>query len=702
MADFEILKLYADAGYHLTPLKGKIPQKKDWTKTPFLASPNPEDFPENFGVVLQETDLVVDCDPRNYKDGVNSFQKLQANLKWKLKETTTPIVRTGGGGMHIYLKKPAGLVIYAGLSDYPGVEFKTKGTQVVGARCTHPETKMFYNLVNGNFKIGSIPQAPANLLELIAKPTTAVAPAAALAPVVTSSDDQTKMRFAEYCRVAEPAVQGQNGDKTTFTVACYGRDLGLPDHVTVEIMAQQYNPKCLPPWPLEELATKVLNAYRYGKNVQGNLSPAADFPEVIQPENKNKIRWDVTETGQKKKTLNNCVNYFIDPLSELSTLVAWDEFTDQVMLVEKAPWHHPDQTIPKDGLPWTDEDTIQCRYHLSRVKKFDAQSELIVAAVINAASQRRNHPVRNYLNALVWDKKPRLDSWLAEYCGVNDSPYSKAVGSKTILGAVARVFQPGVKFDYMLVLEGDQGTGKSSVCAALGGPWYGDLHINPHDKDTIASMKGKWIVEASEMDFTTRAEAQAQKAFLSRQADTQRAAYARMAKTVQRQCVFIGTMNVEAGMGYLKDTTGNRRFWPVKTEKISIPKLKRDRDQLFAEALFRYRAGETLYIDDHAVEKMARKEQAARRMVDPWLDKISSWLQEDQFGLERQIVTAMDIWVDCLQGIEKQLDRRNQIRISQIMCTELRWDHGNAWSATHKKVVKGYRRPEVVATVPVS
>jgi predicted P-loop ATPase len=690
--------MYADAGYCLTPIsRGPRPKEKDrgkvpnggWEKTGYNANPSADAFPENFGIVLQDSDLVVDVDPRNYVNGINSLEKLQLDLGWVLKGTSTPIVRSGAGGLHIYLKKPADHPIKKNIAQYPGIDFLSKGCQVVGARSQHVATKMFYNVINGTFQPGTIPQAPKNLLELIRKELHV---AVQTEPVITA-DVQTVQRYREYLETAQPAIQGHAGDRQTYMVACHGRDLGLPETLTAELMGRHYNARCVPPWSDEELAAKVVNAYNYAQNSPGALSPQSDFEAVKPKTGEPELHWDVTDNGQKKKTLNNCANYFKGAVPELVGVVAWDEFTDQVMIIARAPWHPEDLAIPKDGLPWTDEDTTMCRYFLSKTKHFDVHPSIINEAVTVAAKRHPNHPVRNHLNSLGWDGTPRLDTWLVEYCGVADTPYARAVGAKTVLGAVARVFQPGVKFDYMLVLEGNQGTGKSTVVAILGGHWYGDLVIDPHNKDTVAAMRGKWIIEASEMVFT-KAEAAAQKAFLSRQVDVVRLAYARLTKSLARQCIFIGTMNLEADAGWLTDTTGNRRFWPVLTTDIRLKELRAVRDQLMAEAVYRYKQGETLYIDDVEVHKMAVAEQHARRQIDPWAEKIKDWLMGDAMNAERKSITAMEVWVECLNGIEKQLDRRNLLRIAHVMKNEIGWKHGNVWNQATKKMGNGYRRPD--------
>lgn len=688
----KFLLAYVAAGFAVTPLNGKIPGK-GWQNTVHKTQIDLDRFPGNFGVVLQETDLVIDIDPRNYKEGDKPLKRLCEKLGIDLKKTAVA-VQTGGGGWHLYYKKPADVHVAETLAEYPGLEFKSKGRQVVGAGSIHPDTKKVYELLGGN--LAEISQAPKALLDFI-KRDARVTAKKTNTETKYSDDEQTVDRYREYLLSAPLAVQGENGDKTTFTVACKGKTLGLSPQKSFETLEKFYNPLCSPPWAPDELRQKVANAYSYSQQPVGIENPSNDFGLVADGGENNKsarLHWDFTDKGQKKKTLNNACNFFWLPDSPLAGLLAYNEFTEQATLVRPAPWHKEGMQIPADGKAWTDEDTIMCRYWLSKEQAFDVSVSIVDEAAMVVSRRSPNHPVRNYLNSLTWDKKPRLDLWLHEYCGVKDDSYSRAVAAKTLMGAIARVFDPGCKFDYMLVLEGKQGSGKSSVVACLGGYWYGDITIDPHNKDTVTGMLGKWICEASEMEFTTRAEAQALKAFLTRQVDHVRAAYARHVRGYPRQCIFIGTMNLEAEPGYLKDNTGNRRFWPVLTDNINIPGIAAVRDQLFAEAKVRYEAGESLFIEDDSAVEQAFAEQHARRQVDPWLDKIGDWLDGDELNNRRDIVTGLEIWTQCLLGMEKNLTRREQCRIANVMQNELKWIKGVHHHPELKKAVNGYKRPE--------
>lgn len=680
---------YAAAGFIVLPLQGKIPGP-GWNKAQYELDPDLSRFPGNFGTKLVPSDLVIDVDPRNFKSGDKPFKRLCEAIGIDLKTCGGPVVKTGGGGFHFYFKIHGNRKIKETLPEFPGIEFKSKGRQVVGYGSTHPDTGKAYELISGS--LSAIPLAPESLMELIYRPLKAKTEL--VVPATIDDSEMTRKRYIEYLKSAPIAVQGESGDNTTFAVACKAKTFGLSPEMALELLLEYYDPKCQPPWGAEALEVKVRNAYAYASGTAGEDHPAADFTEVTVANPKH-LRWDYGENGQPKKTINNCVNYFFLKESELMNLLAYNEFTDQIMMIKPAPWilknHFPHGT----GKVWSDEDTVMCRYYLSQNYKFDISRMIVDEAVVVAAKVNSVHPVRNWMESLVWDERPRLDTWLIDYLSVKDTPYTRTIGAKTLIGAVNRIWEPGCQFDYMLVLEGEQGTGKSTVCKILGGPWYGDIILDPHNKDTVTAMQKCMILEVSEMQHNTHAAVDAVKSFITRKVDIIRAAYARHTREIPRQSIMIGTMNLEAESGWIKDGTGGRRFWGVQTGTIDIPGFKLVRDQLFAEAYARYKKGERPYLDQASVVAEARKEQHSRRQIDPWTEKIHEWLDHDDFGREREVVTSLEIWTDCLNGLEKQITRREQCRIANVMQYELKWEKGFLYHPTKKRTVSGFRRPEL-------
>ena len=234
------------------------------------------------------------------------------------------------------------------------------------------------------------------------------------------------------------------------------------------------------------------------------------------------------------------------------------------------------------------------------------------------------HPVRDHLGALAWDGVPRIETWACRYLGAEDTAFNRSVGALWLISAVARIFRPGVKADHMLVLEGPQGARKSTALKILAGEdWFTDELPDLGSKDAAMHMQGVWIIEIAELDAIGKAEVSRIKAFLTRTTDRFRPPYGRYTIEVPRQCVFAGTVNPDT---YLRDETGNRRFWPVRCGTIDIDALARDRDQLWAEAVARFRAGAIWWIDTPELIAAAKSEQEKRYQGDAWDARIDRWL----------------------------------------------------------------------------
>jgi len=309
---------------------------------------------------------------------------------------------------------------------------------------------------------------------------------------------------------------------------------------------------------------------------------------------------------------------------------------------------------------WADIDDMRVMKWLAQQYNLRVKASHVVEAVSVVAHDHAFHPVREYLEKLVWDRVPRLDSWLTDVLGVEASDYSAKVGKRWPISAVARVMRPGCKADSVMILEGGQGEGKSTAMGILGGEWFMDTPFALGDKDSFQAIRGKWIVELGELDSFNKAESTKAKQFFSASIDTYRESYGRRTNDVPRQCVFVGTTNQEE---YLKDATGNRRYWPVFCNKVDLDALREIRDQLWAEAVFCYEAGDIWWVTKDESQMFAEA-QDERFVVDEWEGPILHWLEESQIG---ETTTGNDILSQALKLDFGHWGKPEQMRVGAIM-----------------------------------
>jgi predicted P-loop ATPase len=267
--------------------------------------------------------------------------------------------------------------------------------------------------------------------------------------------------------------------------------------------------------------------------------------------------------------------------------------------------------------------------------------------------------VRDYLEGLKWDGTRRLIKFLPTYFDTDPSEYTQTIGQLFLISMAARILAPGCKADHLLVIEGPQGVLKSTACAILGDRWFSDnLPDVTAGKDVSQHIRGKWLIEVSEMHAMNRAETTHLKAFITRTTERYRPSYGRREVIEPRQCVFIGTTNRDT---YLRDESGGRRFWPVKAGTIDTDKLSADRDQLFGEAVHLYRGGAKWWPDKDFERDHIMPEQAARYEADTWEENIGAFLAE------RSKVTVGQIARDCLEIETPRTSTSDQRRIAAAM-----------------------------------
>ena len=397
---------------------------------------------------------------------------------------------------------------------------------------------------------------------------------------------------------------------------------------------------------------------------------------------------ELDKAGKVKNTLQNLTVILMnDPL--LKPLV-FNQLLDGMEIKGDVPWRHPSKF-------WRDADDAQLiSYVDSHYGTFSARNYDI--AVAKVTDDRSYHPIREFIENLPeWDKVPRVDTLLIDYLGADDNEYVRAVTRKTLCAAIKRVLYPGCKFDSMLVLNGPQGVGKSTLIAKLAGEWFSDsLNLgDTKDKTAAEKLQGYWILEIGELAGLKKAEVETLRSFLSRQNDIYRAAFGKRATPHLRQCVFFGTTNAESG--YLRDTTGNRRFWPVKTpgsgKKQSWNLTHEEILQIWAEALMYVRQGEKLYLSPE-MDALAKDEQREAMesderegLVREYMDTLlpERWAEMDLFErrnflagsdfgnlqekgtVKRTSVSNMEIWCECFGKERANLRRTDSNELTGIL-----------------------------------
>jgi hypothetical protein len=464
----------------------------------------------------------------------------------------------------------------------------------------------------------------------------------------------------EYVKHDAPSADQGNRNETAFRVANHIGDFGVSQATALELLEEWNAAKCVPPIEEDELQAIVENAYKSRQNALGIRALTYQLEDLTTIEEtddgtgekrpaktqRKAIIWPVTiknkdgSDSQKPdashpKNVAALVHY-------MGAKIKHNEFTGDDEIENFAPFRD------------VDDACLNKLWAFARAQGLKIAFDMFVRYVEVLARQNPYHPIRDYLASLKWDGIPRVDTWLSLYAGAENTDLHRGYARATLIGAVHRVLQPGYKHDTALVLEGIQGSGKSSLIAALGGEWYGDsLTLGLDPKETIEQTRAQWIVELPELSGMQARDIERIKKQISCQVDRARMSYGRKTGKWPRQFVLIGSTNDRQ---YLRDRTGNRRFMCVATGTIDVAGLLRSRDQLWAEAYARAKKGESnvLPAELWAEASMA---QEKRLVSDPVEEVVMSLLHDRTGRIEKE-----DLW--CYLGKPRAADRTHTNALS--------------------------------------
>lgn len=348
---------------------------------------------------------------------------------------------------------------------------------------------------------------------------------------------------------------------------------------------------------------------------------------------------DRDKDKRPKATLRNLF-HALTSCPELRGVFRFDVWKSTVILACAPPWAPDYRDFPR---PLCDTDYFGLRVFLEGLKDFNLTfaKEVVADAIERVARLNPKDDVVDYLSALKWDGMPRLDNWLHAYLRAEKSTINAFMGSKWMIGAIARAYRPGCKMDFTLVLEGKQGIGKSTAFQTLFDPWFMEGMPDPDSPHAAFEIQGHWCVESSELSTISRADQRAMKSFLTKKKDVFRQPYGRNFVTVDRRCVFCATTNEQH---YLRDASGARRYWCVAcdAQNFDIAGLKRDRDQLFAEAKYRFEQGEEWHPKSENEVAMLREMQGEREEENIFAPKLSEWLERPTTEKAITLTQAME------------------------------------------------------------
>lgn len=686
--------------------RGKSPRDTDWRSKMYssAAITNAIESGNNLGFRLSERDLVVDMDPRNMEVSLGVAASILAE-DFGMDMSSAPAVTTGSGGLHYYFTIPeswVGVRLLNEMVGLPGVEFKGEGRQVVAAGSRHPNGTQYCPL-EGN-SLESIPEVSVVLLTATRKPE--VDPS-------RLDGEVSGEQLLEMLACLDPTNYASNDAWLRLAMSCHAATggLGVEEFVAWSVQDPYYSDDA-------EVIRDRWESFKGDGITAGTLfkelidaghgdvireTPQDAFSggfsssdqdqmrrsaEAAQQQSETRAVFECQKDGRPKRTVDNTKI----AINSLGMIARRNLLTDTNFIegdLSLLTHYYPDASAQvDDDLLHGVRSAITANFH------FEPSLAQVSEALSALSLLKPYHPIREYLDDLEWDGNDRLSDFFTRYCGAPASMYATGVAEIFFKAAVGRVYRPGIKFDTMVVLEGTQGCGKSTLVQILGGEHALEGLPNKSDlnhKDVIQSIQGHWLVEIEELAAMRKTDVDSMKAFLSRTSDKARFAYAREAKEYPRQCVFIGTTN---DAQYLLDSTGNRRFLPVAVETVYLQQLTEDRDQIWAQAtaMWQRRPTPQALMLPETLWDSAREEQAARRLHDPVESKLLLVLATaEQNGQEfLSIDDLMEKVFSKMPGQGDQSDVRRLTRAIQAIGDSTTWRNGR--KQVGGQIIKGVEK----------
>ena len=440
-----------------------------------------------------------------------------------------------------------------------------------------------------------------------------------------------------------------------------------------------------------------------------------DFEPIAgdEPDKNWLAQMSVNKWGKYESTAKN-IKLVLDNDPNLVGAIAMDDFAHRITVLRDLPWRKKSRSTV-----WLDSDDSSLRNYMEDVYGIRGKS-IIEDALAEVTMRHAFNPLQDYLTGLVWDGIPRIDTLFIDYLGAEDTEFNRAISRKTLIAAVGRALEPGIKFDTVLTLIGKQGLGKTSLVRKLACGWHSESLVTVQGKDAMEHIQGFWLIELGELAAIRKADFELVKQFISKQEDSFRAAYGRRTERYPRQCIFIATTNIA---DFIRDQTGGRRWWPMRVDKERqrlnhfVDLTEAEIGQVWAEAVGAYRSGEPLHLTG-ALEAEARRLQEEHTDESPLAGLIRDYVERPLPGnwakldlgerrdyihgdgldmpegaVPRDRACAMEIWVELLNGDPKKLTRIQAIEINDILRKMKGWEQPlGGIRFAHYGVQKGFLR----------